>query len=59
MSGEIPKGAEVMIDGLYYKIGRFGRPYYWNDSEWINSRKDLSLIEDKIDTGNHSLKLKE
>ena len=39
----------IEINGLTYKIGRFGYAYYLNDDEWIKSDKAPGFIEDAIE----------
>ena len=45
-----PPDALGILNGLYYKIGRLGKMYYWNDEEWIISDKDPATIEQDIKT---------
>ena len=32
-----PKGSQIVISSLHYKIGVLGKPFYFNDDEWIFS----------------------
>jgi len=44
MISSIPDGSICAMDGLYYKIGRFDKPYYWNGREWIRSEKSKERL---------------
>lgn len=48
MKNEIPMDALGVLDGSYYKIGRFGKAYYWNGGEWRKSEKHTSQVESDI-----------
>jgi hypothetical protein len=48
MTDPIPKDAIGALSGLYYKIGRFGKAYYWNDDEWVKSEKHPDIVESDI-----------
>ncbi len=51
MKDEQFKGLKtVIIDGLIYKIGRFGKAYYWDGDEWKRSNKHHTQIENAIKT---------
>ena len=39
-----PKGAQGVLDGLYFKIGPLGKAYYWNCGEWIRSERSPLLV---------------
>jgi len=45
MTYEMPHDAITEIDGLYYKIGRFGKPFYWIGGEWIRSGKAADEVK--------------
>ena len=44
----IPEDSLGVIHGLYYKIGRFDRAYYWDDIEWRNSSKSPEYVIEYI-----------
>jgi len=29
-----PKGSQIVINSLHYKIGVLSKPFYFNDEEW-------------------------
>lgn len=37
------------VNGLSYKLGRFGRVYYWNDIDWIRSERTEEQVIRAID----------
>jgi hypothetical protein len=39
-----PEGAQAWIDGSFYKLGRFMKPYIWIAGGWRLSRKDAHEI---------------
>ena len=45
---QIPKDAIGALSGLYYKIGRFDKAYYWNGEEWIKSDKHSAIVRSDI-----------
>jgi hypothetical protein len=47
MEATIPQGAIGAISGLYYKIGRLAKAYYFN-GDWIASIRKASDVEDLI-----------
>jgi hypothetical protein len=44
----IPVGAIGAIDGLFYKIGRFDRVFYWNMYDWVRSDKTANTVLHEI-----------
>lgn len=38
----------IMINGLEYKIGKFGYAFYWNNGEWVKSDKAPEQITKAI-----------
>jgi len=48
MSVKEPKGAIGYLSGTWYKLGRFGKAYYWNGSEWIKSCKPAGEVMNQI-----------
>lgn len=43
MCYKIPEGSEGFFNGLYYKVGKFDRAYYWN-GEWMPSRHTAEWV---------------
>jgi len=41
---EAPASAQVIIDGLYYKIGIHGFAFYHNGEEWVKSVRPTELV---------------
>lgn len=39
-----PPGALVMINGLYYKIGRNESAYWWDGHAWLRSMRSVENI---------------
>jgi hypothetical protein len=37
------------LDGLYYKIGRFDKPFYWDGDQWCLSDKTKSEIKRRLE----------
>ncbi len=54
---KIPEGAIGAYSGLYYKIGRFDKLFYWNNEEWVRSEEYPRIIQDKIDKKKNSYSL--
>lgn len=50
----IPTGTQAKIDGLYYKIGRHGKPYRHNGDEWITSTKPIHEVSAAIEHKNNA-----
>lgn len=34
---QTPRGSQIVISSLHYKLGVLGKPFYFNDEEWILS----------------------
>ena len=43
-----PLGAMVRIEPNWYKIGRHGMVFFYNNKEWVRSEKTASEIERAI-----------
>lgn len=39
-----PDGATHMHLGLFYKVGRFNRVYYWDGHDWLLSTKPVTQL---------------
>jgi hypothetical protein len=39
-----PEGAQAWIDGSFYKLGRFHKPYIWIAGGWRLSRRDAMEV---------------
>ena len=39
---ELPPGAQVCIDSMFYKIGLHGLPFMLIDGEWVRSGKEVT-----------------
>jgi len=50
-----PAGATHMHLGLFYKIGRFAKVYYWNGHDWLLSSKPAAQLT-PLDTPANKLK---
>lgn len=50
-----PTDASHLHLGLYYKIGRFGKVYYWDGHEWRLSTKPVDALY-PLDTPDACLK---
>ncbi len=42
-----PKNYEYFVDSTYYKIGRFGYVFMWNNGDWHRSGKTESDLKPK------------
>ena len=45
---DIPKGAEVYDNGLYYKIGVHNKPFFFNGEDWVRSDKTYEFVSRRI-----------
>lgn len=43
----MPLDAQYFLDGLYYKVGRFGWLFLWSGSEWIRSTRPVGEVTRK------------
>jgi hypothetical protein len=39
-----PEGAQAWIDGSFYKLGRFHKPFIWIAGGWRLSRKNAQEV---------------
>ena len=43
-----PEDAIGTLSGLYFKVGRFNRAYYWNGEDWLKSARDPGAVQREI-----------